>query len=75
MIQDQVFHCGHFLVIKDREVGLIHQSAKEYLLREACDPNPELECFRIQEKARNLEIDQRVSSIYKMAPLQMDLSI
>lgn len=56
MIQDQVFHCGHFLVIKDREVGLIHQSAKEYLLREACDPNPELECFRIQEKARNLEI-------------------
>ena len=56
MMRDQVSHCGYFLVIKEDEVGLIHQSAKDYLLRKTYDPNPELEFFRVKEEAANLEI-------------------
>ena len=59
MMRDQVSHCGYFVVIKDDEVGLIHQSAKDYLLREACDPDPELEAFRVKEKVANLEIARK----------------
>lgn len=31
-IRDQVLYCGYFLTIKENEVGLVHQSAKDYLL-------------------------------------------
>jgi hypothetical protein len=56
VIRQQVMFCGYFLTIKEDEVGLIHQSAKDYLLRKTPDSNPELEFFRIEEKRANLEI-------------------
>ena len=57
LIRDQVSYCGYFLVIKEEdEVGLIHQSAKDYLLRKTPDSNPELEVFRVKEEVANLEI-------------------
>ena len=59
VIRDQVSYCGHFLVIKEDEVGLIHQSAKDYLLRKTRDSNPELEVFRVKEAVANLEIAGR----------------
>jgi hypothetical protein len=31
-IRDHIAFCGYFLKIRDREVGLIHQSARDYLL-------------------------------------------
>lgn len=52
----QISYCGYFLTIKDDEVSLIHQSAKDYLLRETPDSNPELEAFRINKRVGNLEI-------------------
>ena len=55
-IRDQVSKCGYFLQIEKDEVGLIHQSAKDYLLRKTYDPNPELEVFRVKEQVANLEI-------------------
>ncbi|KAI9742898.1 MAG: hypothetical protein M1818_003627 [Claussenomyces sp. TS43310] len=59
VIRDQVSFCGYFLTIKEDEVGLIHQSAKDYLLRTTSDSNPELECFRVKKEAGNLEIARR----------------
>ena len=56
LIRDQVSYCGYFLTIKEREVSLIHQSAKQYLLRGSPDSNPVLEAFRVKEKIGNLEI-------------------
>ena len=54
--KNQVSYCGYFLTIKGYKVNLIHQSAKDYLLRKDRDSNPELNIFRIEEKAGNHEI-------------------
>ena len=60
VMRDQVSYCGYFLTLKDSdEVSLIHQSAKDYLLRETPDSNPKLEAFRIQKESGNLEIARR----------------
>ena len=57
--KNQVSYCGYFLTIKGCEVNLIHQSAKDYLLSGDCDSNPELNVFRMVEKAGNLEIARK----------------
>ena len=57
--RDQVLSCGYLLTIEKDEVGLIHQSAKDYLLRKTRDSNPELEYFRVKEEVGNLEIARR----------------
>jgi ankyrin repeat protein len=62
VMADQVSYCGYFLTIKEgkeREVGLIHQSAKDYLLRQTPDSNPKLEDFRVKEEVGNLEIARK----------------
>ena len=58
-IRDQVSYCGDFLTIEEEEVRLIHQSAKDYLLRKSRDSNPELETFRVKEYDANLEIARK----------------
>lgn len=58
-IRDQVSSCGYFLVIKGDEVGLIHQSAKDFLLRKTLDSNPVLEKFRVKEDVANYDIAKR----------------
>jgi hypothetical protein len=58
-VKDQVSYCGSLLTIETNEVGLIHQSAKDYLLRKTPDPNPELEVFRVEEEAGNLEVARK----------------
>ena len=59
IIRDQVSYCRYFLMIQGDKVGLIHQSAKDYLLRKTCDSNPKLEFFRIKEEVASLEIARR----------------
>ena len=59
VMRDYVSYCGYFLTIKKDEVGLIHQSAKDYLLRKTRDSNPELEVFRVKEEIGNLEIARK----------------
>lgn len=58
-IRDRVSYCGYFLTIKNNKVGLIHQSAKEYLLRESPHPDPQLEYFRVKGQQANLEITRK----------------
>ena len=55
----QASYCGYFLTIKKDKVSLIHQSAKDYLLRKTRDLDPELENFRVKEEAVNLEIARK----------------
>ena len=59
IIRDHVSYCGHFLTIKECKVSLIHQSAKDYLLRKSRDSNPELEAFRVKEKAASPELARK----------------
>jgi Ankyrin repeats (3 copies) len=60
---EQVKNCGHLLTTTRRKsrkaVGLIHQSAKDYLLRETFDPNPDLEFFRVKKDVANYEIAKK----------------
>ena len=59
IVRDHVLNCGYFLTLDGDEVGLIHQSAKDYLLRETSDPDPKLEYFRVKAEASNLEITRK----------------
>lgn len=60
VMKEQVSYCGQFLSINQKdEVNLIHQSAKDYLLRKTPDPVPELEAFRVKEEIGNLEIARK----------------
>ena len=55
-IQDHVRSCGAFVKIKEDGIGLVHQSARDYLLREEPDKDPMLERFRIKQKEANFEL-------------------
>jgi hypothetical protein len=59
VMRDQVEYCGYILTIKDDKVGLIHQSAKDYLLYKTRNLNPTLEVFRVKEEVGNLEIAKK----------------
>lgn len=60
VIRLQVRNCGSILTVTDvrgkPEVGLIHQSVQDYLLRETCDPEAELEFFRVRRDEAHTEI-------------------
>ena len=56
----QVSYCGCFLTIDNCKVNLIHQSAKDYLLRGDYDnSNLDLKDFRMEEKGGNQEIARK----------------
>lgn len=54
--KEYISYCGYFLTVEVCEVNLIHQLAKDYLLRRDRDSNPELREFHIEVKAGNYEI-------------------
>ena len=56
VIRDYIALCEPFLRVLDNTVVLVHQSAREYLLREEPDSNPTLEKFRIKAEEANLTI-------------------
>jgi hypothetical protein len=56
VMRDHVEFCGYLLTVTGNDVGLVHQSAKDYLIRKDPDPNPQLEFFRVKEGETNAEI-------------------
>lgn len=62
VMRQHVTSCGHFLTLKGDEVNLIHQSAKDYLLRSTCELTPDLELFRVKKDVANLQITRRCLS-------------
>ncbi|KAH7066499.1 NACHT and ankyrin domain protein [Paraphoma chrysanthemicola] len=57
-VRDAISACGPFLKIDDEVVTLVHQSARDYLLRETPDDEPVLEAFRIRPSTTHLKIAQ-----------------
>ncbi|RYP12006.1 hypothetical protein DL765_007522 [Monosporascus sp. GIB2] len=76
-IRDHVALCGLFLKVQEQEVGLVHQSARDYLLRKEPDSDAVLEEFRIKPEAAQLELlstclDCIAHSGLQHAPLNRD---
>ncbi|KAK3723766.1 hypothetical protein LTR37_001647 [Vermiconidia calcicola] len=59
VIRDRVADCSPFLVVNREHVGLVHQSARDYLLRENEDENATLELFRIKLEESHLQLAKR----------------
>ena len=57
-VRDQVKNCGFLVKTNDQEVSLVHQSARDYLLRPEVDGNAVLERFRIKPSEAHLSIAQ-----------------
>jgi ankyrin repeat protein len=55
-IRDKIALCEPFLKVQEQRVGLVHQSARDYLLRKEPDSNPVLEEFRVKPEAAHLEL-------------------
>ncbi|KAH8747739.1 ankyrin repeat-containing domain protein [Diaporthe sp. PMI_573] len=55
-IRDYITLCGPILKIHDQHVNLVHQSTRDYLLREDPDKDPILEEFRIKAGEAHSEL-------------------
>ena len=55
-VYDLVTTCGPFLKVQGQEVVLVHQSARDYLLRTELSDDPILEQFRIKPEEAHLRI-------------------
>jgi hypothetical protein len=51
-----VSFCGYFLTATGNTVGLVHQSAKDYLLRRGSTNDGRLGCYHVDEKEANAEL-------------------
>ncbi|KAL3418555.1 ankyrin repeat protein [Phlyctema vagabunda] len=56
VVLDHASFCGHLLVIRDNRIQLVHQSLKDYLLRDQQAGDSTLEMFRIKPAAAHKEI-------------------
>ncbi|EMD88580.1 hypothetical protein COCHEDRAFT_1181709 [Bipolaris maydis C5] len=57
--RDAVDLCGPLLKTQEQIISLVHQSARDYLLRVECDSNPVLETFRFNSEIAHLELAQK----------------
>lgn len=57
--RDLITHCGPLLKIQDHKVSLVHQSARDYLLRRGRDSNAVLEKFRLHQRRVHLRLAQQ----------------
>ena len=69
IVRDQISHCGHLLTLQNDQVNIIHQSAKDYLLRKELESNPELKLFRVHERDGNLKIARMCFYYVQNSPL------
>lgn len=56
VITDQVALCSQFLVIQGQNVGLVHHSARDYLLDDVGERNATLAEFHIQQEESHLQM-------------------
>ena len=73
-VRDHVQLCGHLLQIREQggreEVWLVHQSAKDYLLRGNTDSSTGLEYFRIKPDETHFELAQFCFNYIQQSSLQ-----
>lgn len=68
--RDAVALCGPLLKIQKQKVSLVHQSARDYLLRKERDEDPVLEAFRFQEESTHLTLAQKCLRCIARSDLQ-----
>ncbi|KAI9695778.1 MAG: hypothetical protein M1820_008451 [Bogoriella megaspora] len=76
-VRDHIALCGLFHKIEEQEVRLVHQSAREYLLRNELDNDIVLEEFRIKPEETHFEIariclDCLSHSPFESAPMDLN---
>jgi hypothetical protein len=69
-VRDQIALCGSFLKVHGHEVALVHQSARDCLLREEPAGNPVLEEFRIKPEEAHLELARTCFDCIEHSALQ-----
>jgi hypothetical protein len=57
--REYVSFCGYFLPVTGETVGLVHQSAKDYLLRQGSVNDGRLRRYHVDEKEAHAEIAQK----------------
>jgi ankyrin repeat protein len=57
--RDAVARCGPLLKMQEQEVSLVHQSMRDYLLREEHESNAVLDAFRLQLEPSHLELARK----------------
>lgn len=57
--KEHIKFCGNFLNVTESTVHLVHQSAKEFLLRKTTFSDPHMEVFRINKYLGNLQIARK----------------
>lgn len=75
-VRDQIALCGPFLKVQERTVSLVHQSARDYLLRKERDCNAVLDTFRIEPEEAHFWLAKRcldcvMQSGLQRAPLEL----
>ncbi|KAH8702685.1 hypothetical protein GQ44DRAFT_597186, partial [Phaeosphaeriaceae sp. PMI808] len=76
-IRDEIALCGPFLKVQEQQVSLVHQSARDYLVRKEHDSDAVLEEFRIELENAHLVLTQIcldciAQSGLQHAPLALD---
>ena len=69
-IRDAITLCGPLLKVQKQEVSLVHQSARDYLLRKERDSNAVLESFRLRVEHSHLELAQKCLQCIAQSGLQ-----
>ena len=68
--RDAVALCGPLLRVQEREVSLVHQSARDYLLRTERDNDAVLEAFRLNLESAHLELARNCLNCIAQSDLQ-----
>ena len=68
--RDAVALCGPLLKVQEREVSLVHQSARDYLLRKERDSDAVLEAFRLDLQSEHLELARKCLDCIAQSALQ-----
>jgi hypothetical protein len=68
--RDAITHCGPLLKVQEQEVSLVHQSARDYLLRKERDSDAVLEAFRLDTEGAHLELARKCLDCIAQSDLQ-----
>jgi hypothetical protein len=68
--RDAIALCGPLLEVQEQEVSLVHQSARDYLLRTERDSDAVLEAFRLKLESAHLELAQKCINCIAQSDLQ-----
>jgi ankyrin repeat protein len=69
-IRDAIALCGPLLKVQKQEVSLVHQSARDYLLRKERDSNAVPEAFRLLVEPSHLKLAQECLNCIVQSSLQ-----